>query len=52
MTESQVDVHGDWMECLTGWDFTQYDHVSVSRDGFVLISVMPTTTEARLINEV
>jgi hypothetical protein len=39
MTESQVDIQGGKMKCLTGRDLTGYDYVSVGKDGLVLISV-------------
>jgi hypothetical protein len=31
------------MECLTGCDLTDYDFMSVGKDGFVAISVKPMT---------
>jgi hypothetical protein len=39
MTESQVDIQGGKMKCLTGRDLLGYDYVSVSKDGFVPISI-------------
>jgi hypothetical protein len=39
MAESQLDVNGGSMQCLTGRDLTNYDFVSVGKDGFVPISV-------------
>jgi hypothetical protein len=39
VTESQVDIQGGKMKCLTGRDLMGYDYVSVSEDGFVPISV-------------
>jgi hypothetical protein len=41
-TESQVDFQGGKMECLTSMDLMGYEYVSVSKDGFVPISVKPT----------
>jgi hypothetical protein len=41
MTESQVDIQGGKMKCLTGKDLLGYDYVSIGKDGFVLISVKP-----------
>jgi hypothetical protein len=40
------------MECLTGRDLTDYDYVSVSKDGFVPISVKSTTSSTKLTNNV
>jgi hypothetical protein len=39
MTESQVNIQGGKMKCLTGRDLMVYDYVSISKDGFVPISV-------------
>jgi hypothetical protein len=39
VTESQVDIQGGKMKCLTGWDLMGYNSVSIGKDGFVLISV-------------
>jgi hypothetical protein len=39
---------GGRMECLSGRDLTDYDFVSAGKDGFVLISVKPTTNATRL----
>jgi hypothetical protein len=39
VAESQVDILGGKMECLSGKDLTGYDYISVSKDGFVPISV-------------
>jgi hypothetical protein len=48
ITKSQVDVQGGRMECLTGQDLTEYDYISVSKDGFVPIIVKPMMSETRL----
>jgi hypothetical protein len=40
------------MECLTGRDLTMYDYVSISKYGFVPISVKSTTGETWLFNNV
>jgi hypothetical protein len=40
------------MRCLTGWDLTEYDYVSVSKDGLVLIGIKPMTSMTRLSNDV
>jgi hypothetical protein len=52
VTESEVDVQGGRMSYLTGCDLTKYDYVSVGKDGFVPISVKPTTNVTRLTNDV
>jgi hypothetical protein len=41
VTESQVEIQGGKMKCLTGRDFMGYDYVSVGKDVFVPISVKP-----------
>jgi hypothetical protein len=41
VTESQVNIQGRKMKCITGRDLTGYDYVSINKDGFVLISVKP-----------
>jgi hypothetical protein len=48
MTKSQVDIQGGKMKCLTGRDLMGYDYVSISKDGFVLISVKPAIGATRL----
>jgi hypothetical protein len=39
MAESQVDIQGGEMKCLTGRDLIGYDYVSIGKDRFVPISV-------------
>jgi hypothetical protein len=41
VAESHVDILGGKMECLSGKDLMGYDYISVSKDGFVPISVKP-----------
>ena len=42
LTEAPVDwQHGD-MRCLTGRDLSDYDYISIGRDGFVPINAQPT----------
>jgi hypothetical protein len=41
VTESQVDIQGGKMKCLTGRDLTGYNYVSIGKDWFVPISVKP-----------
>jgi hypothetical protein len=52
VAESQVDVQGGQVECLTGRDLSDYDYVSVSKDGFVPISVKPMTSAIRLTDDI
>jgi hypothetical protein len=51
MTESQVDIHGGKMKCLTDRDLLGYDYVSVGKYGFVLISVKPAISATRLAHD-
>jgi hypothetical protein len=39
MAESQVDILGEKIECLSNKDLMGYDYISIGKDGFVLISV-------------
>jgi hypothetical protein len=52
ITESKVNIQGGRMSCLTGRDCTEYDYVSVGKDGFVPISVKPMNNVTRLANNV
>jgi hypothetical protein len=49
--ESQVDIQGGKMKCLTNRDLTGYDYVSVSKDGIVPISVKPAIGATRLAHD-
>jgi hypothetical protein len=51
VAESQVDIQGGRIGCLMGCDLTDYDYVSVGRDGFVPISMKPMTSANRLAND-
>jgi hypothetical protein len=51
VAESQVDIQGRKMKCLTGRDLTGYDYISVSKDGFVLISVNPASGATQLAHD-
>jgi hypothetical protein len=51
MTESQVDIQGGKMKCLTSRDLSRFDYVSVGKDGFVLISVKPAIGVTRLAHD-
>jgi hypothetical protein len=47
-----VDVQGSEMSCLIGHDLTEYDYVSVGKDGFIPISVKLTMSMTWLSNGV
>jgi hypothetical protein len=51
-TDTQVDVQGGRMSCLMGRDLTEYNYVSVGKDGFIPISVKPMTNATRLVDDV
>jgi hypothetical protein len=51
MAESQVDIPGRKMECLSGKDLMAYDYISISKNGFVPISVKPTVGATRLAHD-
>jgi hypothetical protein len=51
MTQSQVDIQGGKMKCLTDRDLSGYDYVSVGKDGFVLISVKSAIGVTRLAHD-
>jgi hypothetical protein len=51
VTESQVNIQGGKMKCLTGRDLSGYDYVSVGKDGFVPISVKPAIGATRLAHD-
>jgi hypothetical protein len=48
VAESQVDIQEGNMKCLTGTDLMGYNYVSISKDGFVPISVKPAIGATRL----
>jgi hypothetical protein len=52
VTESQVDIQGGKMKCLTDRDLLGYDYVSVGKDGFVPISVKPVIGATRLAHDI
>jgi hypothetical protein len=52
MTESQVEIQGGEMRCLTGRDLMGYDYISVGKDGFVLISIKPTICATQLAHDI
>jgi hypothetical protein len=51
VSESQVDILGGKMECLSGKDLMRYDYISVGKDGFVLISVKPAIGVTQLAHD-
>jgi hypothetical protein len=51
VTESQVNIQGGKMKCLTGRDLMGYDYVSISKDEFVPISVKSTIGAIRLAHD-
>jgi hypothetical protein len=52
VTESQVDILGGQMRCLTGRDLAEYDYVSVSKEGFVPISIKPMVSTTWLSSDI
>jgi hypothetical protein len=52
VAESQEDVQGGCMKRLTGRDLTDYDYVSVGKEGFVPISVKPMISATRHANDI
>jgi hypothetical protein len=48
VAESQVDILGGKMECLSGKDLIGYDYISIGNDGFVPISVKPVNGVTQL----
>jgi hypothetical protein len=51
VAESQVDILGGKMKCLSGKDLTGYDYISISKDGFVPISVKSAISATRLAHD-
>jgi hypothetical protein len=51
VAESQVDILGGKMECLSSKDLMWYNYISVSKDGFVPISVKPTIGATQLAQD-
>jgi hypothetical protein len=52
VSSSKVDVQGSEMSCLIGHDLTEYDYVSVGKDGFIPISVKLMMSTSWLSNGV
>jgi hypothetical protein len=51
MDESQVNILGRKMECLSGKDLVGSDYISIGKDGFVPISVKPAIGATRLAHD-
>jgi hypothetical protein len=51
VAESQVNILGRKMECLSGKDLMGYDYISIGKDGFVLISVKSAIGAIRLAHD-
>jgi hypothetical protein len=51
VAESQVDILGGNMECLSGKDLMGYNYICVGKDGFVSISVKPMIGVTRLAHD-
>ena len=47
LTDASVDWQHGEMRCLTGRDLSEYDYISIGRDGFVPINAQPANV-ARL----
>jgi hypothetical protein len=50
VAESQLDMNGGSMRYLTGCDLTDYDFVSIGKDGFIPISVKAMTEVTQLVS--
>jgi hypothetical protein len=51
IAKSQVDIQEGNMKWLTGTDLTDYDYVSIGKDGFVSISVKLAIGATRLAHD-
>jgi hypothetical protein len=40
------------MTCLTKHDLSEYDYVSMGKDGFIPISMQPMTSVTRLVSDI
>ena len=43
LTDAPVDWQHGEMRCLTGRDLSDYDYISIGRDGFVPINAQPAS---------
>jgi hypothetical protein len=51
MTDSQVNISGAKIECLSNKDLMGYDYISIGKDGFAPISVKPMIGVTRLAHD-
>jgi hypothetical protein len=51
VAESQVNIMGEKMECLSCMDLMGYDNISVDKDGFVLTSVKSAIGATQLAHD-
>jgi hypothetical protein len=51
MTDSQVNITGAKIECLSNKDLMGYDYISIGKDGFAPISVKPKIGVTRLAHD-
>jgi hypothetical protein len=51
VAESQVDIQGGKMECLSSKDLMGYDYINIGKDRFVPISVKPAISATRLAHD-
>jgi hypothetical protein len=51
VADSQVDILGGKIECLSGKDLMGYDYIIVGKDGFVLISVKSVIDATQLAHD-
>jgi hypothetical protein len=52
MAESQGDIQEGCRKCLTSCDLTDYDYVSIGKEGCISISVKPTVGASQLVDDV
>jgi hypothetical protein len=52
VAESQVDILGGKMECLSDKGLTGYDYISIDKDEFVSISVKPAIDATQLVHDI
>jgi hypothetical protein len=52
VAESQVDILGGKMECLSDKGLTGYYYISIDKDEFVSISVKPAIDATQLVHDI
>jgi hypothetical protein len=52
VAESQVDILGGKMECLSDKGLMGYDYISIDKDEFVSISVKPAIDATQLVHDI